>query len=159
MGKQLCICYVDFPMAFDLVHRHELFYKLIKQGWSGRVIDTMRHFYSKHYFGLKLNGRISPPIPNHIGVNKEGNVSGLLFRKYLSSDLDEYLYKEVGICVEDTNILHLVWADDLILGSDSSDGLRRQLSGLFFFTSVIISKWLWMRWKQWLWFVGHPLKV
>ena len=101
-------------MAFDLVNRHILFYKLIKQGWSGRVIDTMRNFYSKTYFRLKVNGRISPPIPNHIGVNQGGNVSGLLFCKYLS-DLDEYLYKEVGICMEDTIIVHLLWADDLIL--------------------------------------------
>ena len=119
-------------MAFDLVNRHVLFYKLIKQGWSGRVIDTMRNFYSKTYFRLKVNGRISPPIPNHIGVNQGGNVSGLLFRKYLS-DLDEYLYKEVGICMEDTIIVHLLWADDLILVSDSPDGLQRQLNGLFDF--------------------------
>ena len=116
-------------MAFDLVNRHILFYTLIKQGWSGRVINIMRNFYSKTYFRLKVNGRISPLIPSHIGVNQRGNVSGLLFRKYLS-DLDEYLYNEVGICMEDTIIVHLLWADDLILASDSSDGLQRQLNDL-----------------------------
>ena len=78
-------------MAFDLVNRHILFYKLINQGWSGRVIDTMRNFYSKTYFRVKINGRISPPIANHVGVNQGGNVSGLLFRKYMA-DLSEYLY-------------------------------------------------------------------
>ena len=89
MGKPLYICYVDFSMAFDSVNRHILFYKLINQGWSGRVIDTMIIFYSKTYFRVKINGRISPPSANHVGVNQGGNVSGLLFRKYMA-DLSDY---------------------------------------------------------------------
>ena len=134
MGKPLYICYVDFSMAFDLVNRHILFYKLINQGWSGRVIDTMRNFYSKTYFRVKINGRISPPIANHVGVNQGGNVSGLLFRKYMA-DLSEYLYTEVGICLGDSIVAHLLWADDLILLSDSVSGLKKQLNGLFRFCS------------------------
>ena len=105
IGKSLYICYVDFSMAFDLVNRHILFYKLITQGWSGRVIDTMRNFYSKTYFRIKLNGRISPPIANQVGVNQGGNVSGLLFRKYMA-DLSEYLHTEVGICLGDSIVAH-----------------------------------------------------
>ena len=133
MGKPLYVCYVDFSMAFDLVNRHILFYKLIRQGWCGRV-DTLRNFYTKTYFRVKVNGLISPPIPNHIGVNQGGNVSGLLFRKYLA-DLDEYLCKEVGVCLGDTIIAHLLWADDLILVTDSIKGLQKQLDGLFNFCS------------------------
>ena len=83
MGKPLYVCYVDFSMAFDLVNRHILFYKLIKQGWCGKVIDTLRNFYTKTYFRVKVDGRISLPIPNHIGVNQGGNVivrrAGLLW--------------------------------------------------------------------------------
>ena len=134
MGKPLYVCYVDFSMAFDLVNRHILFYKLIRQGWCGRVIDTLRNFYTKTYYRVKVNGLISPPIPNHIGVNQGGNVSDLLFRKYLA-DLDEYLCKEVGVCLGDTIIAHLLWADDLILVTDSMKGLQKQLDGLFNFCS------------------------
>ena len=126
MGKPLYVCYVDFSMAFDLVNRHILFYKLIKQGWCGRVIDTLRNFYTK------ADGRISPPIPNHIDVNQGGNVSGLLFRKYLA-DLDEYLCK--GVCIGDTIIAHLLWADDLILFTDSIKRPQKQSDGLFNFCS------------------------
>ena len=35
--------------AFDLVNRHILFYKLMKQGYHGRVIDTLRSLYRKTY--------------------------------------------------------------------------------------------------------------
>ena len=135
MGKLLYVCDVNFSMDFDLVNRHILFYKLIKQCWCGRAIDTLRNFCTKTYFRVKVNGLISPPIPNHIGVNQGGNVlSGLLFRKYLA-DLDEYLCKEVGVCLGDIIIAHLLWADDYILVTDSIKWLQKQLNGLFNFGS------------------------
>ena len=94
----------------------------------------MRNFYTKTYFRVKRNGYVSPPILNHIGVNQGGNASGLLFRKYLA-DLSEYLCNQVGICIGNTIIAHLLWADDLILFSDSVKGLQKQLDGLFRFCS------------------------
>ena len=114
MGNSLDVCYVDFSTAFDLVNRHILFYELIKQGSCGRVIGTLRNLYTNTFFRVKVNGLISPLIPNHIGVNQGGNVSGLLFRKYLA-DLDEYICKYVGVCIGNTIIDHLLWVDDLIL--------------------------------------------
>ena len=69
IGKPLYVWFVDFSKAFDLVNRYILFYKLLKSGWSGRVIDTVRNFYSKIYFRVKHKGLVSPPIPNYIGVN------------------------------------------------------------------------------------------
>ena len=132
MGKPLFVCYVDFSKAFDLVNRHILFFKIMKSGWHGRVIDTMRSLYRKTYFRLKSNGYVSPPVLDTLGVNQGGSASGLLFRKYLS-DLGEYLKKEVGICIDDEILAHLLFADDLILVSDTPGGLQKQLDGLYKF--------------------------
>jgi len=52
-GNSLVLCLVDFSKAFDLVNRNILFYKLLKSGLQGRVIDTIRSLYSKTYFRLK----------------------------------------------------------------------------------------------------------
>ena len=46
-------------------------------------------------------------------------------------DISEYLSKEVGICVSKEIVVHLLWADDLILFSDSAEGLQKQLDGLY----------------------------
>ena len=73
-------------------------------------------------------------IENLIGVNQGGNVSGLLFRKYIA-DLSDYLDKEFGVVIGNTILAHLLWADDLILISDSIHGLRKQLKGLYNFCS------------------------
>ena len=134
IGKPLYVCFADFSKAFDLVNRYILFYKLIKSGWSGRVIDTVRNFYSKTYFQVKHKGLVSPPISNYIGVNQAGNASGLMFRKYLA-DLSESLSNAMGVGIGDVVIAHLLWADDLILFSDSGKGLQTQLDGLFKFCS------------------------
>ena len=134
LGKSLYVCFVDFSKAFDLVNRAILFYKLINSGWRGRLLETVQDMYSKTSFRFKFQGETSSSIPNNLGVNQGGNASGFLFRKYIS-DLGEYLNKKVGVCVGDTIVSHLLWADDLILFSDSLSGIQKQLDGLFDFCS------------------------
>ena len=134
LGKPLYVCFVDFSKAFDLVNRAILFYKLINSGWSGRLIDTVKDLYSKTSFRFKFQGEVSSSVSNNIGVNQGGNASGFLFRKYLA-DLGDFLHDKVGVCVGDTILSHLLWADDLILFSDSLAGIQKQLDGLFEFCS------------------------
>ena len=69
-----------------------------------------------------------------LGVNQGGVASGLLFRKYMS-DLKTYLSTAHGICMNNEIIAHLLWADDLILFSDTFKGLQIQLDGLKQFCS------------------------
>jgi len=131
----LYICFVDFSKAFDLVNRDILFYKIIsKTGWYGRVIDTLRSLYKKTRYRVKHNGYLSEPIIDTTGVNQGGIASGLLFRKYMC-DLVLYLEGEVGVCVDDVLLCHLLWADDLILLANSPSGLQKQLNGLYNFTA------------------------
>lgn len=135
LGKPIFICMVDFSKAFDLINRHILFYKLMKQGYHGKVIDTLRSLYRKTYFKVKCNGMLSAPIHDQLGVNQGGNASPTLFRTYLA-DLGEYLTKHVGLCISNIIIAHLLWADDLVLISDSELGLQKQLNGLHKFCST-----------------------
>ena len=64
-----------------------------------------------------------------IGVNQGGNASGFLFRKYMA-DLSNYLKSQFGITIGNTILAHILWADDLILISDTLNGIKRQLNGL-----------------------------
>ena len=51
------------------------------------------------------------------------------------SDLSQYLTSEFVICIGKKVIGHLLWADDLILFSDSITGLQKQLNDLVGFCS------------------------
>ena len=121
------MCFVDFSKAFDLVNRDILFFKLIKAGWAGKLLDTVRNLYSNTSYRVKVQGEVSESNATNIGVNQGGNASGFLFRKYLA-DMSDFLYKEVGVCIGGSILAHLLWADDLILFSDSLNGLQKQLN-------------------------------
>ena len=92
------MCFVDFSKACDLINRDVLFYKIIKSGLHGRVIDTLIDLYRKAAFRIKHNGRLSPSILQTAGVNQSGNASPSIFRDYMS-DLRDNPDEYVGVCL------------------------------------------------------------
>ena len=56
LGQPLIVIFVDFTKAFDLVNRNILIYKLMENGFFGRVLDTLRNLYSKTHFRVKHKG-------------------------------------------------------------------------------------------------------
>ena len=135
LNQNLIIVFVDFKQAFDIMNRHVLFYKIIKSGLHGRLLNTLRSLYSKTHFRVKHFGKLSEPILQEVGVNQGGNASPTIFREYLA-DLSDYLPKHTGVCISDAEILvHLLWADDLILVSTQNKDSQKQLDSLFKFCS------------------------
>ena len=129
LGKSLLVCFVDFSKAFNVINRNILFYKLMNCGWKGRVIDTLRSLYDKSHFRVKRHGKLNPIVQSRAGVNQGGISSGLMFRKYMA-DSGDHLNSQHGIVISDEIIVHLLWADDLILFSDTTEGLQSLLNGL-----------------------------
>ena len=130
LGQNLIVRFIDFSRAFDLMNRNILFYKLIKSGLHGRVINTLRNLYTKTYFRVKQGGYLSDLILQEVGVNQGGNASPIIFRKYLS-DLRSYLNEKTGVILsEDEILVHLLWADDLIMTSTTTADAHNQLNGL-----------------------------
>ena len=46
------------------------------------------------------------------------------------ADFSHYLHQEFAVVVDNNIIAHMLWADDLVLFSDTPKGLQRQLDGL-----------------------------
>ena len=55
--------------------------------------------------------------------------------RFMLADLKNYLDNQYGINLSDQLLVHLLWVDDLVLVSDSPQGLQKQLDGLFSFCS------------------------
>ena len=70
-----------------------------------------------------------------IGYPSSSCRTGRQFRKYMA-DLGSFLAPEYGICIEENIIAHILWADDLVLLSDSEKGMQNQLDGLLKFCSL-----------------------
>ena len=126
--------------AFDLINRHMLFYKLIKARLHGRIVDTLCNLYAKKQFRIKCNGSLSPLLETSTGVNQGGYVRSCLFRSYLA-DLTDFLTTSVGVRVEEETLLHLLWADDLLMAC--------QNNWMTFPSSVPKIWWYWMKWRRW----------
>ena len=125
---------MDFSKAFDVINRHILFYKIISSNVRGKVIDTVRSLYSKTKCRIKTTAGYSPIIEDTQGVNQGGNLSPTLFREYLK-DMSDYLSNKNSLIFGEDVVAHLLWADDLVLFSDSPEGLQKQLLGLEKFCS------------------------
>ena len=132
IGKNVYVCFIDFSKAFDMVNRNILFYKVLIQGFEGKIIDVLRNMYTKTKCKVKTSEGLSPYIHDVIGVNQGGILSPMLFRKYLS-DLDTYLTKHCGIVIEHDILAHLLWADDLVLVSNTVKGMECLLKKLHTF--------------------------
>ena len=134
-GKNMFVAFVDFKKAFNYVNHKMLFYKLIKQGIRGRFLNILKSMYNKLKAVLKINQSLYDWILDKCGTNQGGPLSPNMFR-YMLSDLRNFLEETFGIVISDEEILiHILWADDLILMSDTMEGLQKQLDGLFKFCS------------------------
>ena len=134
LGKPLYLAFVDFKKAFNYVNHNMLFYKLLRCGMSGRFVNTLRDMYGKIGAFIKVNNRIYDWVTDTCGTNQGGPLSPNMFR-FILSDLRNYLYDEYGVILQDEIIVHLLWADDLVLLADSPEGLQKQLNGLHMFCS------------------------
>jgi len=91
--------------------------------------------YSKIKARIKVGNWLYCWLKDESGTNQGGPLSPNMFRELLC-DMKTFLDEECGIVIDDEEILvHMLWADDLILMADSEIGLQRQLDGLYNFCS------------------------
>ena len=124
-------CFVDFSKAFDKVPRNILLQKLRNKGINGRIFEIIKSLYMKDTASVKIGKKFSPPFNTNIGVRQGCVLSPLLFNLFLS-DL-ESLLKECGDNVKVDNaseISCLMWADDILIFSETEAGLQRKLNKL-----------------------------
>ena len=129
-GSKLYGCFIDFSKAFDNLPRSLLFEKLAKAGITGKFYEILKNMYQDDMICIKLNDSISPLIETLKGVRQGCVLSPTLFNIFMS-DLPNKLSRDVNVKLDDnTNINCLLWADDIILLSESEDGLNTLLQNL-----------------------------
>ena len=127
---RLYVCFVDFKSAFDTVWRKALIYKLIRNGVGGNFINVIESMHDKALYCVKVEGFISDSFSSNVGVKQGCVLSPLLFNIFLS-DLPDIFSNECDPArLSDVNISCLMFADDLVLISESAHGLQSCLTKL-----------------------------
>ncbi len=128
-NKPLYVCFIDFKRAFDVLNRVLMFVKLIRQGFSCKMLNVIIDMYSKTTSVIKWQGTLSKIFTDTMGVNQGGVTSPFLFKSFLK-DLTSDLDPALGVGVFNYIITHMLWADDLYLVSDSAYKLQKQIDNL-----------------------------
>ena len=127
--KPVYLCFVDFTKAFDYIHRNALYYKLYTQQMGQKMLKIIMSMFEKAQAKVHQLGKLSTPIDSVFGVLQGGILSPKLFNEFLS-DLPAYLNAADGIEIDGTVFTHLLYADDIVLISESVNGLQNSIEAL-----------------------------
>ena len=128
-SKKLYCAFVDFTKAFDYVVRDVIWYKLIKIGVRGKLLNVLKSMYANVKSRVKLMNETSDDFECSLGVRQGECLSPFLFAMYLN-DLEEefHLMGADGIDVHMVKLFILLYADDIVIFANSAEGLQRNLN-------------------------------
>lgn len=125
-GKKLFCGFVDFTKAFDYVVRENLWTKLIKLGLRGKILDIIRSMYNSIKSKVKFLNELSDEFSCNLGVRQGECLSPFLFSMYLNDLEEEFMLKGFdGIDVNMIKMLILLYADDIVIFSETAEGLQK----------------------------------
>ena len=127
---RLVTCFIDFKKAFDSVLHRAVFLKMQNAGITSLFYNIIRNMYVDNILRLKIGNGLTEEFYSEIGVNQGDNLSPNLLKKFII-DFAEIFDKECGgTTLGDIEINCLMYADDVILVSESEKGLQNCLKKL-----------------------------
>ena len=124
LNSCISICFLDASKAFDRVNHSVLFQKLRCRGVPDYLLRLLICWYGNQTMCVRWWKMLSDPFTVSNGVRQGGILSSFLFSIYMD-DLSTKLNKHnIGCTIGELVINHIMYADDIVLISLSSRGLR-----------------------------------
>ena len=129
--KKLYVCFVDFKKAFDSVWRSAMFLKLQNKEIQGKFYNILHDMYSNTLYSCKYQNIFTKPFFANQGVKQGDSLSPTLFNIFVD-DIGKYFDTNLtsAVNLNGQKMNHLLYADDLLLISESADGLQNSLDSL-----------------------------
>lgn len=126
----LCFAFVDYEKAFDSIEYTPMFNALEHQGVDPAYIKIIRDLYYEATSTLKLH-KDSDKITLQRGARQGDNISPRLFTACLQDAiLGHTEWDDCGINIDGEQLVHLDFADDIILMAHSPQELEKMLKDI-----------------------------
>ena len=127
-GKKLYCTFVDFTKAFDYVVRENLWFKLIKLGLRGQILNIIKAMYNSVKSRVKFCNQLGNEFCCALGVRQGECLSPLLFSLFLNDIEDQFLRSGLeGIDINMFKVFMLLYADDIVIFANSAEDLQISL--------------------------------
>ncbi len=147
-GLKSYLGFIDFAKAFDVVWRNGLMFKLSECGVKGRMLRAISALYAETTAAVRVNGSCTRAFPMSLGVRQGGVLSPLLFLAFINDFMKELKSRKLGVVVPGLKrpssfkwgerLAGLLWADDLVILTESPEKLREAFALL----DTWCQKWL-----------------
>ena len=128
-GKKLYCAFVDFTKAFDYIVRENIWYKLIKYGLRGKILDIIKSMYTSVKSRVKYCNNLGNEFMCSLGVRQGECLSLLLFSLFLNDIEDEFLKSGIeGLNINMFKMFLLLYADDIFIFSNTAEEMQNSLN-------------------------------
>lgn len=129
--RKLFICFVDFQKAFDSLWRLGLLYKLCKSGIGKGMFDIIKNQFNNTLCSFKHKDMFSTFFNTDKGVRQGDGISPTLFNIFIN-DISQIFEQEncTPVKLINSKLGSLLFADDLIILSETQIGLQKSLDNL-----------------------------
>ena len=134
--RKLYAVFIDFKKAYDTVNRECLIKRLQSLGINGIFLENIVAMYGKTQYCVKLKNGYTPPIKSNLGLKQGCPLSPMLFNLYID-DINGIFDDECDpIHIQNTKINHFLYADDLVILSESKTGLQKCIDQVSNFANI-----------------------
>ena len=129
--QKLYVAFVDYSKCFDTVNKHALFNVLEKNGINGPILESIKSIYENVFACIKNYDEFSEFFECPIGLKQGCILSPRLFTIFISEVsriINSKCSSGFQFLANLAIIHHLFWADDIILVSDTPQGLQQKLN-------------------------------
>ena len=133
--RKLYVAFIDFEKAFDSISRHLLWPILKKNGIKGKLYRCILSMYHDVKAKIRSGSKISDVVKCTKGVKQGDSLSPVLFSLFIN-DLALEITRggRHGVTFDLVEIFLLLFADDIVLVSETPIGLQTQLNNLYLAT-------------------------
>ena len=135
-GVPLYACFVDIQKAYDTVQHDLLWGRLASIGVQGRMLAAIKSLYASGTLSMKVGGTAGTPGVQRMGVRQGCALSPMLFGIFFDG-----LHRHMGSTAPASGLMlspgrrvpFLCYADDVVLLSDTSQGLQLLIDSMHSF--------------------------